>query len=137
MECFLEYDEDTITDLLPSPRSYGWDSDLMNDMAWAHNAYKVIFFEPDFERYGCIPSWFPTTDSHQRKLSPQGQVDRFIYLVERAYGGFLGDHQDVSPEGLAEAILEIYNNMGEFLDDEEAMIAWELLGETNVSDEKE
>jgi hypothetical protein len=113
----LEYDEDTIGDLLP----------YKNPWEWAQNYYKVVYLEPDFDRYGCIPSWFPTTDQEGRPLTPQGQVDRFLYLLDLAYGGFIGDHRSAPHKEVAEAMWELCFNMGEYLgieaDDD---MEWEL-----------
>ncbi len=117
MECFLQYDEDTIDSLLPSEESYGWGG-LTDTIVWANNAYKYIYFIPEFSRYGCIPRWFPTEDDAGQQLTEQGQVDRFLYLVDLAYGGLPEDHLKVSPRSLAEAILELCDNMGEYIDTE-------------------
>ena len=127
LEFLLEYDKDTVDDLLPSERSYGWDDDVMNALAWEQNTYKVVFFTPDFSRYGCLPSWFPKNDTQDRSLSPQGQVDRFLYLLDLTYGGFLGDHHDADPREVVDAILELFENMGEYTDiEEEDKMEWEL-----------
>lgn len=116
LEFLLEYNEETIVDLLPSVDSYGWGDHLADAFAWANNAYKVVYIVPDFSRYGCLPSWFPTTDKEGRALSPQGQVDRFLYLLDLAYGGFLGDHRAADPKLVVEAILELWENLGEYVD---------------------
>jgi hypothetical protein len=127
LEFFLEYDEDTIYDLLPSERSYGWDDGLMNTFAWSNNAYEAVYIMPDLSRFGCLPSWFPTTDKDGRHLSPQSQVDRFLYLLELAYGGFLDDHRQADPKAVAGAILELWGNMGEYVDIEAGDgMEWEL-----------
>jgi hypothetical protein len=119
MERFLKYDEDTITDLLPSANSYGWGENLVNAMAWANNAYKQIYFIPDFSRYGCLPRWFPTTDMDDHPLTEQGQVDRFLYLLDLAYGGLPDDHRDASDRYVAEALIELAENIGEYVSEEE------------------
>jgi len=119
LECFLGYDEDTITDLLRSADSYGWDDSFVNAMAWANNAYQVMYFVPDFSRYGCLPMWFPKEDSQGRLLTNQGQVDRFLYLLDYAYGGLPDDHIQVNARGLVEAILNLHDNLGEYVSVEE------------------
>lgn len=127
LEFLLKYDEDTVFDLLPSEDTYGCDEYWMNVFAWANNAYEVVYFEPDFSRYGCLPSWFPNTDIHDRPLSPQGQVDRFLYLLDLAYGGFLGDHRKADPKAVVNAIVELCTNMGEYTDIEDGDgMEWEL-----------
>lgn len=119
MECFLDYDEDTITDLLPSAGSYGWNDGITNALAWANNAYRVVYFIPDFSRYGCLPEWFPKTDRLDRPLTDQGQVNRFLYLLDYAYGGLPDDHTQVNVRSLVEAILELHDNLGEYVSIEE------------------
>lgn len=127
LEFLLESNEDTVYDLLPSENSYGWDDDLMNALAWANNAYKIVYIEPDFSRFGCLPSWFPTTDRDGRPLTPQGQVDRFLYLLDLAYGGFLGDQRQANPRLVVEAIIELLENMGEYVSMEKVDgMEWEL-----------
>lgn len=127
LEFLLEYDEDTVDNLLPSERSYGWDDELMNALAWANNIDKIVYIEPNFSRFGCLPSWFPTTDRDDRPLTPQGQVDRFLYLLDLAYGGFLGDHRQADHRLVVEAIIELNENMGEYVDIEEGDgMEWEL-----------
>jgi len=80
-------------------------------------------FLPDFSRYGCLPQWFPTTDRLDRELTNQGQCDRFLYLLDKAYGGFLGDHHDVNPRFVAEALVELASNIGvyESMEEEDGM----------------
>jgi hypothetical protein len=107
LEFLLQYHEDTIYDLLPADHTFGWNDESMNAYAWAQNAYKVTYIIPDFTRYGCLPSWFPTTDKDDRPLSPQGQVDRFLFLLDLVYGGLPDDHQEANPEGIATALLEL------------------------------
>lgn len=127
LEFLLEYTEDTIYELLPGADSYGWDDDLNNAFAWSQSAYKIIYIIPDLKRYGGIPSWFPTTDRFERPLSKQGQVDRFLYLLDQSYGGFLGDHKDAKPRYVVEAILQLVENMGDYTDCEAADgVEWEL-----------
>lgn len=127
LECFLEYDEDTIDELLPSAESYGWGDEFANSYAWANNSDKVIYFTPDFTRYGCLPDWFPTTDRQERQLTEQGQVDRFLYLLDYAYGGLLDDHSAMPPHLIAQAIIELNENMGDYVDlEEEDEMEWEL-----------
>lgn len=130
LEFLLSYDEDTIEDLLPDEDSYGWGDSLANSFAWAANAYKVNEIIPDFSRYGCLPYWFPTTDGQGRQLTPQGQVDRFLYMLNIAYGGFLGDHRQANPVAVAEAILEVKEDFIYYLDCESGDgLEWEFLKE--------
>jgi hypothetical protein len=119
MEYFLGYNEGTITDLLPTEDSYGWNDDITNAFAWANNAYRVVYFVPDFSRYGCLPAWFPKTDRLNRPLTDQGQVNRFLYLLDLVYGGLPEDHTQVNIHSLVEAILELHDNLGEYVDIEE------------------
>lgn len=128
LECFLAFDEDSITDLLPGPREYGWNDEFLNEMAWVQNSHRTIYFIPDFNRYGCIPTWFGTTDPQGRELSPQGQVDRFLFLVDQTYSGLPQDHRQVNPRALAEGILELFENSAEYLW-AEAGITWQLAQE--------
>ena len=93
LEFLLSFDEDAIEDLLPDEDSYGWGDSLTNSMAWAANAYKVNDIIPDFSRYGCLPYWFPTADGQGRLLTPQGLVDRFLSMLDIAYGGMPDDHR--------------------------------------------
>lgn len=127
LECFLKYDEDIICDLLPSKNSYGWNDSLLNSMAWANNAYRVVDFIPDFSRYGSLPAWFPTTDSQDHRLTEQGQVDRFLFLLDLAYGGLPDNHREVDAPSLAQAVLELKDNFGEFVDIEQGdQMKWEV-----------
>ena len=127
MAGFLEYDEDTIYDLLESAESYGWGDGLSNAFAWSQSAYKVIYIIPDFGRYGLLPPWFPKVDIQRRKLTPQGQVDRFLYLVNCVYGGLPDDPKDISMPNLAGAIIELHDNWGEYVDVEEGDgMEWEI-----------
>jgi len=128
LECFLKYKKDKIDSLLPSADSYGWGDDFANSFAWAKNAYRVVDFIPDFSRYGCLPSWFPTIDRLNRKLTGQGQVDRFLFMVDLAYGGLLDDHHDVDPRLLAQAIMDLKDDLfWEYVSIEEGEnIEWEI-----------
>lgn len=127
LEFLLEYNEDTVYDLLPSADSYGWGEDLMNSMAWANEAYKIVYFTPDFDRYGCLPNWFPTTDRNDRPLSKQGQEDRFLYLLDQSYGGLPDDHKNANPRYVVEAILQLIEYMIDYISEEESVgLEWEL-----------
>ncbi len=97
LECLLEINEDNITDLLPSADFYSWGDNMTNIWAWTNNAYKVVYFTPDLSRYGCIPDWFPNTDQQGRLLTDQKRIDRFLYLLDQAYGGLPDNHKDVNP----------------------------------------
>ncbi len=116
LECFLKYDADTIDDLLPSINSYGWDDSLTNALVCANNYHRITYLEPEFTRYGCLPSWFPNEDSRGRRLTDQGRVDRFLYLLDVAFGGLPDDHADVDPRRVAQAILELHDNLGTYVD---------------------
>jgi len=127
LEFLLDYDEDSIYDFLPSPRTYGWNDELMNTMAWANNAYRVMDYMPDFYSYGGVPSWFPYRDQLERPLSPQGRVDRFLYYLDLAYQGLPENHREANPQWVVNAILELVDDMGSYMGEEEAdPIDWEL-----------
>jgi hypothetical protein len=125
MECFLEHDEDTVASLLPEPSSYGWEDEFMDGLAWEMHSYDYAYFVPNFYRFGCLPTWFPEKDREGRKLTPQGQIDRFLYLVDFVYGGLPQDHRQVNPKWLAEAILELYRNDGYAEDEDEDGLEFE------------
>lgn len=128
LEFFLEYDEDTIGNLLPPSESYGWDSDLMNSFAWAQNYYRVVEIIPDFSRFGSLPAWFPKTNVQGRDLSLQGQVDRFLYLLDVVYGGLPDDHREAEHRSVVAAILELNSNIGAYIDVEKGDgFEWELV----------
>ena len=128
LEFLLAYDEDSVGSLLPAQASYGWDDSLLNAAAWANNYYKVTWFIPDFSRFGCLPDWFPTTDRQGRELSPQGQVERFLYLLDLAYGGLPADHQAANPSAVAAAIMELHEDMGEYEGvEEDDGLEWALI----------
>jgi hypothetical protein len=116
LEFLLKYDEETIGDLLPHAKSYGWNDGFMDTLAWAQNYDKVTYLEPDFTRYGCLPRWFPKTDIDGRALTSQGQVNRFLYLLDCAYGGLPDDHHEANPHGVALALIELHENNGEYTD---------------------
>lgn len=127
LEFLLKYDEDTIDDLLSPPESYGWKDSFSNLFAWAKNVDRVVDIEPDFQRFGCIPSWFPTNDKDSRRLTPQGQVDRFLYLFDLVYGGLPNDHRQANPRGVAAAILALMDDMGGYASVEEGDgMEWDL-----------
>jgi len=129
LEFLLEHDEDSLTDLLPSEDSYGWEDDLANTWAWANNAYKEVYLIPDFSRFGCLPNWFPNKDMNDQPLTPQAQVDRFLYLLDYAYGGLPDDHSEVNPRVFAEAIQELIDDMGHYTSiEEEDGMEWEKAG---------
>ena len=108
----------------------------MNSMAWAENYYKVTYFIPDFERFGCLPSWFPTTDRQDRELTDQGQVDRFLYLVDLAYGGLPDDHKEVDAKYLAQAIIELDENLVDYASiEEDDEMEWQLANGDNLNHE--
>jgi hypothetical protein len=127
MARFFCLDEETIYDQLDSPESYGWGDSLINHLAWANNAYKIVYITPG-KRYGSIPDWFPTTDQQDRAITEQAQVDRFLLLVDSAYGGFVGDHIEVEPYQVARGILELREDWGTYIE-LEAGIEWELAEE--------
>jgi hypothetical protein len=91
----LDYNEDTVDQILPSPESFGWNDNLMNTLAWAHHSDRVLAITLDDERYGLLPQWFPTTDANGKTLTPQAQVDRFLYLLDWFYGGLPDDHSQI------------------------------------------
>lgn len=127
LEFLLDYDEDTITDLLDSAESYGWDDGLTNAFAWAGNAYRAADFIPDFSRHGCLPAWFPEKDREGHLLTGQGQADRFLYLLDKAYGGLPDDHRQARPHAIAQAIMDLKDDFGTYVDSEEQDQAeWEL-----------
>jgi len=118
MSVFLEYDEDSIYEVLAAPLEMGWDDDFANQYAWSQRAYRVSQIVPDFGRYGGLPYWFTREDGDGHLLTPQGQVDRFLLLLDRVYGGLPDDHTQANPRYLADALLELYDNLGEYLYDE-------------------
>mgnify|MGYP005821569851 CR=1 FL=1 len=121
---FFQYEEDAYDALLPRSESYGWDDSLINSIAWANNAYKIVYVTPS-DRYGGIPEWFPETDQHGRRLSQQAQADRFLSLLYAAYGGFVGEHIDINPRHVAGAILKLQEEWEEYIEAEDG-IEWEL-----------
>lgn len=127
LEKLLHYNEDRAADeFLPSPTSYGWNDNSMNQMAWAHNFDNVLAFELDMRRYGCLPAWFPRTDAKKRPLTPQGQVDRFLYILDSIYGGLPEDHTQVPVNGLAQALLEMYESEGGYWNVQDEEMEWQL-----------
>lgn len=129
MEFLLQYDPDTVDDLLAPAESYGWQEELMNELAWANNYHRITYLEPDFESYGWLPRWFPKNDREGRLLSQQGRVDRFLYLLDLAFGGLPDDHNDANARQVAAAILELHDDLGTYVGIEEHEgKEWELEG---------
>jgi len=131
MEIFLEYDENTIVQLAPKPLwSINWGpppSQMDNDFYLLDHILDVV---PDFFRYGCIQATFPTTDLKKRKLTEQGQVDRFLFLVDMVYGGLPKNHREVNHRGLVEALIKLAtDNYSELEFEESEGVEWELASE--------
>jgi hypothetical protein len=127
LECLLQFNEDTVGDLLPSEDSYGWGDSFMNASAWANNFYRITYIEPEFTRYGCLPRWFPDEDRLDRRLTDQGRVDRFLYLLDQAIGGLLDDHTQIDAQTVAAGILELHDNFADYVSiEEDEGMEWEL-----------
>lgn len=93
---------DDIHDFAPflpgRPRGLDWD--------------KVYALELDLNRYGCVPCWFPQRDAKKQLLTPQGQVDRFLFLLDFFAGGLPDDHTQVNLPTLTDALLQMYDWRG-------------------------
>lgn len=124
MAPFFQFDEDSIYDVLPSADSYGWNDDLVNAIAWANNTGKIGEVIPG-ERYGSIPDWFPTTDKRGRPITEQAQVDRFLLLVDAAYGGFIKPHLETEPSRIANAIITLQEDWGTYEEEIDCEDDWE------------
>jgi len=116
----LDLNEDNIDNFLPSPESYGWEDSMTNYFAWANNYDKIIYLELDFDRFGYLPKWFPIVDSEQNPLSPQEQVNRFLFLADQAYTGFPDAEEDIPLSELIKAIIELHDNYYQYVEIEES-----------------
>lgn len=64
--------------------------------------------EPQNDRYGGLPLWFPSTDSKGRKLTPTAQVDRFLAFLGNV-ATLPEDHRTMDPLRLVEGLFALYD----------------------------
>ncbi len=131
LEFILDYDDNSIIQLLPDAGSFRLASDFKDAFGWFQGDDRAYFIIPDFNRFGGIPHWFPDTDCNNRPLTKQGQVDRFLYLLDQSFGGGLpDDHKKANPRYVVEAILQLIEYMIDYISEEEsAGLEWELESE--------
>ena len=71
-------------------------------------AENLYIAEPSGDRYGCLPSWFPSKDSQGRKLIPTAQVDRFLCYLGDVIP-LPEDHRKMDPETLVMGLFELFD----------------------------
>ncbi len=126
LEFLLQYDQDTLAELLPNPETNGWGEALNQAYGWMCQPDRIVYFTPDLKRYGCLPAWFPEEDSQGQKLTPQGQVDRFLYFLDYLYGHLPDDHRQASTHLVVESIIRMEDNMMKYIDvEEDDEMEWE------------